>query len=48
MSATEAAKKASYSEKYADRQAHLLLKNSWVSDHLDSLRDAGTSDAVAD
>lgn len=48
MSATEAARKAGYSESYANREANQLLDKPQVKAYLASLREASTTDAVAD
>lgn len=49
MSATEAARKAGYSEGYADRHAHLLLeKNESIRAYMANLRADSRDESVAD
>lgn len=46
MSATEAARKAGYSDSYADREANRLVEKPQVAAYLEELREAAKSDAV--
>jgi phage terminase small subunit len=48
MSATEAARKAGYSDTYADRQAAQLLGKTQVDSYLQELRAASRDESVAD